>query len=221
MKQKGDESMKAYVKKNMGLTIIVSLILMAGVAMFVYNLRIANADTIVLAGDDNFSTGSGSQAQLTFANGDFGAGSLGFTVTVSMVSNAFPDTVVHRDSNITNSGTTNLTLKTLALKSSSPVAVHFSDNSVQYWDISTAPDPSRPSAGTLTLNSDGTGTANLTINYILHMSRNGTTLTKTGIPSNNFGSCNFSGWSSNNRTFVCPPLTHQDIINRHAVQIAG
>lgn len=213
--------MKAHVKKNMGMTVIVSLILMAGVAMFVYNLRIAKASTIVPAGDDNFSTGSGTQAQLAFSAGDFGSGSQALTVTVSMVSNAFPDTVVHRDSDITNSGTTSLSLKTLALKSSSPVAVQFADGSTQYWDITTFPDSSRPSAGSLTLNADGTGTANLTINYSLHMSRNGVTLTKTGIPATTFGSCSFSGWSCTNGVFFCPPLTHQDIINRHAVQKAG
>jgi hypothetical protein len=213
--------MKMYVKRNMGLTIIVTLILISGVAMFAHNLRTARAGTVVPIGNDTFSTGTGSQAQFSFAAGDFGPGSQAFTTSVTMVSNAYPDTVIHRDSAIAVPGTSNLTLQTLSMRGSSAIAVPFSDGSIRYGYISTAPDSSTPSAGTMNLTGEGTGNVTLNIHYVLNVTCGSYSGTKGG-QSISFGTCSINGWTCSGGTFCLPPqLPHQAAFDAHVVQVIG
>jgi hypothetical protein len=171
--------MKVHLKKNLGLTVIVSLILIAGFAMFARNLQ---ADTVIPEGDDTFNTGNGTQAQFSFPAGFFGSGSLAFTATLNMVSDGFPDTVVHRQSAISVPGSTSLELSSLSLKANSQLAVPFQGGATQYWNVKARKNPNLASSGNMTLYSNGTGTASLTVNYVLLCERNGVTVTKDDCP---------------------------------------
>ena len=171
--------MKVRLKRNMGLAVIVALIVIGGVAMFARNLQ---ADTVLFAGYDYFNTGSGSQTAVSFPAEFFGTGSVAINATLNMVSAASPDTAVYRDSDVHVPGSTTLTLTTLELKSSSQLAVPFTDGPTQYWNVRASADPYRASTGNLTLNLGGTGSSSLTVNYILICERNGITVTKTDCP---------------------------------------
>lgn len=212
--------MTVRVKRNLGLTVIVTLILISGVVMFARSMQ---ASTIINAGDDSFTTGTGSQSSFSFPAGFFGTGSQALNVTVTMVSDGFPDTVIHRESDVSVPGSTNLTLKTLALKSSSPVAVTFADSSVQYWNLKAVQDPSRSSAGSLSLNTDNTGTSTLNISYLLKADRNGVVLTKSDCPTINFSSCSMT-WSGSGTSVVIKPAPgsgHQAPNHAHIVLPPG
>jgi hypothetical protein len=205
--------MKARIKRNMGLTVIVGLITIGGVAIFARNLQ---ADTVLPLGDDSFTTGSGSQSAVSFPADFFGAGSLAINTTLNMVSAASPDTVVHRDSDVHVPGSTTLTLTTLELKSSSQLAVPFQNGSTQYWNVRASADPYRASTGSLTLNLGGTGTAGLSVNFILNCERNGVTVSKFDCPPIVFSPVgNNVTWWGNPVKFI---VRHQAPNHAHPVQ---
>ena len=205
--------MKARIKKNMGLTIIVALIIIGGVAMFARNLQ---ADTVLPQGFDYFTTGSGSQTSVSFPADFFGSGSLALNATLNMVSAASPDTAVYRQSDVHVPGSTALTLTTLELKSSSQLMVQFQNAPTQYWNVSASADPYRASTGSLALNLGGTGTASLNVNYILNCERNGVIVTKLDCPPIVFAPVgNNVTWWGNPIKFI---VRHQAPNHAHPVQ---
>ena len=206
--------MKARVKKNMGLTIIVALIIIGGVAIFARNLQ---ADTVLPSGDDSFTTGSGSQTAVFFPADFFGPGSLEINnTTLNMVSASSPDTIVHRDADIHVPGTSTLTLTKLELKSSSQLVVNFSNAPPQYWNVRASADPNMPSTGSLDLSIGGTGRASLTVNYVLICDRNGVTKVKNQCPPIVFTPVgNNVTWWGNPVKFI---VRHQIPTHIHPVQ---
>jgi hypothetical protein len=162
-----------YLRRNRGLTMIVCLLVIVGLAVLVQ--RKMQAATVIPAGTDSWTTaGDGTtSAQVSFPANFFGPGSLAYSGTVTFTGNGTPDTKVQRLDNISVPGTSRLQMSLLSLVSTAPITVTYSDNHTEQWNVAAGLDPNNPSTGSITLNSGGTGSSNLNVIPSFTCTRNG------------------------------------------------
>jgi len=153
-----------YLRRNRGLTIILGLLLVVGIAVLVQ--RKMHAAQIIPAGTDYWSTaGDGTtNSTLSFPAGFFGTGSLAYSGAVTLTGNGSPDTKVQRLDDISVPGTSRLQMTLLSLKTTSPITVTYADNHTEQWNVNVGLDSNNPSTGSITLNADGSsGSSNLNV----------------------------------------------------------
>jgi hypothetical protein len=222
------------LRKNLGLTLVVGLIVVMGATAFI--LRGAGASVVVPSGYDTFTTPADAQTYDSFAShpipaGFFGTGSLQYTGTATLKggppvdSTRFgsADTVIHRVSDVTvpDQPDTSLVVEGLSFVSSSPITVQFSDGHSEQWNVTVNQSPTG-SGGSMHFNSDGTFNSSLAIYPKYTFTRTGSTtrVLDTGAGGGaapiNLSSSNGT-WSQSGSVTVIDPGSEQSQLAQHHV----
>lgn len=226
--------MRTALRKNLGLTMVVGLIVVMGAAALV--LRGAGATVVVAAGYDTFTTPADAQTYDSFSShpiqaGFFGTGSLQYTGTATLKGGppvdstqwGSSDTVIHRLNDVTVPGDTALAVQGISFVSASPITVQYSDGHTEDWNVSVSQSTVTSSAGTMHFNSDGTFTSSLSIYPKYTFTRTGST-TRTLDTGSSGGSApiNLSSsngtWSQSGSVTVINPGSEQSLLASHHVQ---
>ena len=227
--------MRTALRKNLGLTLVVGLIVVLGTAALVW--RGAGASVVVGAGYDTFTTPADAQTHDSFSShpidaGFFGSGSLQYTGTVTLKGGppvdqaqfGSADTVIHRLQDVTVPGDTALAVQGLSFVSASPITVQFSDGHSEQWNVTVNQSPTN-SGGTMHFNSDGTFNSSLSIYPKYTFTRTGSTTrvldtgSGGGAAPINLSSSNGT-WSQSGSVTVINPGSEQSLLASHNIQPA-
>lgn len=226
--------MRTALRKNLGLTLVVGLIVVFGAAALV--LRGAGASVVVASGYDTFTTPADAQTYDSFSSHPiqadfFGAGSLQYTDTVTLKGGppvdstrwGSADTVINRLNDVTVPGDTALAVQGISFVSASPITVQYSDGHTEQWDVSVSQSTATSSAGTMHFNSDGTFTSSLSIypKYTFTRADSPTRTLDTGSSGGsapiNLSSSNGT-WSQSGSVTVINPGSEQSLLASHHVE---
>lgn len=224
--------MRTALRKNLGLTLVVGLIMVLGTAALVY--RGAGAQVVVGAGYDTFTTPADAQTYDSFSShpipaGFFGSGSLQYTGSVTLKGGppvdssqwGSADTVIHRLQDVSVPGDTALAVQGLSFVSSSPITVQYQDGHSEQWNVTVNQSPTN-SGGSMHFNSDGTFTSSLNIYPKYTFSRAGSanrvldTGSGGGAAPINLSSNNGT-WSQSGSVTVINPNSEQSLLASHHV----
>lgn len=224
--------MRKVLKKNLGLTLVVTLItVLCGAALVV---RSVGANPVVVEkGYDTFTTPDNAQTFDDFSShpteaGFFGPGSQPFTGRVTFKGGApinpslygSADTVIERRQAVEVPGDTTLEVVGISFVSASPITVNYYPRGSTTCNVTVGKSTVRTSGGSMHFNADGTFTSSLTIypKYTFNCA-NGTYTLDTGATlshSINLSSTNGT-WGQSGRVTVVNPRTEQDILASHNV----
>jgi hypothetical protein len=225
--------MRKVLKKNLGLTLVVGLIVVLGSAALV--MRGAGASVVVPAGDDTFTTPNDAQTFDNFSShpipaGFFGPGSLAYTGVITLKGGppvdstrwGSADTVIHRLNDVTVPGDTGLSVQGLSFVSASPITVDYEDGHSEQWDVSVGQSASTCSAGSMTFNSDGTFNSSLSIypQYTFTSAGHAPVTLDTGAgggPAPIKLSSNNGKWSQVGTATVIDPGAEQSLLASHHI----
>lgn len=226
--------MRTALRKNLGLTLVVALIVvLGGTALMIKGV---GASVVVPAGYDTFTTPADAQSYDNFSShpidaGFFGPGSLQYTGGLTLKGGppvdqtrwGSADTVIHRINDVTVPGDTTLTVQGLSFVSASPITVQFSDGHNEQWDVTVNASTATNSGGSMHFNSDGTFSSSLSIYPKYTFTRTGST-TRTldtgsggGSAPINLSSSNGT-WSQSGSVTVVNPGSEQSLLASHHVQ---
>jgi hypothetical protein len=225
--------MRTALRKNLGLTLVVGLIVMAGGLGLA--LRGAGAAVVVPAGYDTFVTPDDARTFDDFSShpipaGFFGSGSLAYTGKATLkggppVDSAqfgSADTVIKRLNSVTVPGDTALTVTGLSFVSASPITVAYQDGHTENWDIAVGASTATGSAGSMHFNADGTFTSKLSIYPRYTFTRFGAqarvfdTGSGGGAAPINLSSTNGT-WSQSGSVTVINPRSEDSLLASHGV----
>jgi hypothetical protein len=225
--------MRTALRKNLGLTLVVALIVVLGGAALV--IRGVGASVVVSAGYDAFTTPADAQTYDNFSShpidaGFFGPGSLQYTGGLTLKGGppvdqtrwGSADTVIRRVNDVTVPGDTTLTVQGLSFVSASPITVQYSDGHNEQWDVTVNQSSATNSAGSMHFNSDGTFNSSLSIYPKYTFTRTGSTtrVLDTGSGGGsapiNLSSSNGT-WSQSGSVTVINPGSEQSLLASHHV----
>ena len=228
--------MRTAMRKNLGLTLVVGLIVVAGGLALA--LRGAGAAVVVPAGYDTFVTPDDARSFDDFSSHPvpadfFGPGSLAFTGRVTLKggppvdSNQFgsADTVIKRINSVTVPGDTPLTVTGLSFVSAAPITVTYRDGRTESWNVTVNASSVTASAGRMRFNSDGTFTSSLSIYPKYTFTRFGAaartldTGSGGGAAPINLSSTNGT-WSQSGSVTVINPGSEDSLLASHNVKPA-
>lgn len=225
--------MRTALRKNLGLTLVVGLIVVLGGTALV--MRGAGASVVVPAGYDAFTTPADAQTFDNFSShpidaGFFGAGSLQYTGTVTLTGGSpvdqtrwgTADTVIRRVSDVSVPGDTSLAVQGLSFVSAAPITVQFSDGHSEQWDVTVNQSTATGSVGTMHFNSDGTFNSSLSIYPKYTFTRTGSTTrvldTGSGGGSAPISLSSSNGtWSQSGSVTVINPGSEDSLLAKHHV----
>lgn len=226
--------MRTAMRKNLGLTLVVGLIVMAGGLTLA--IRGAGANVVVPAGYDTFVTPDDARTYDDFSSHPvpadfFGPGSLAYTGRVTLKggppvdSNQFgsADTVIKRVNSVTVPGDTTLTVTGLSFVSAAPITVTYRDGRTESWNVTVGASTATGSAGSMHFNSDGTFTSKLAIYPKYTFTRFGAqprtfdTGSSGGAAPINLSSTNGT-WSQSGSVTVINPGSEDSLLASHGVK---
>ncbi|HST54102.1 MAG TPA: hypothetical protein VLJ61_18995 [Pyrinomonadaceae bacterium] len=226
--------MRTALRKNLGLTLVVGLIVVLGGTALV--MKGVGASVVVPAGYDTFTTPADAQTYDNFSShpidaGFFGPGSLQYTGGLTLKGGppvdqtrwGSADTVIRRVGDVTVPGDTSLTVQGLSFVSASPITVQFSDGHNEQWDVTVNQSTATSSAGNMHFNSDGTFNSSLSIYPKYTFTRAGSTTRTLDTGSGGGGApINLSSsngtWSQSGSVTVINPGSEQSLLASHHVQ---
>lgn len=228
--------MRVVVRKNLGLMLVVSLIVvLGGLALM---MRRTDAAVVVPSGYDSFTTPNDAQTYDDFSTHPipanfFGDGSLQYAGQLALKggppvdSTRFgsADTVIQRVSSVTVPGSTSLSVTGLSFLSASPITVQYTDGHSESWNVTVNASPTGSSGGSMYFNSDGTFSSNLSI-YPIYTFTNAGHPTKTLDTGSGGGSAPITlsssngTWSQSGSVTVINPGSESAQLQSHHVQPA-
>ena len=225
--------MRTALRKNLGLTLVVGLIVFLGGAALV--MRGVGASVVVPAGYDAFTTPSDAQTYDNFSSHPvpadfFGPGSLQYTGTATYKGGppvdstrwGSADTVIHRTNDVVVPGDTGLSVQGISFVSSSPITVQYQDGHTEQWDVTVNQSTATGSVGTMHFNSDGTFNSSLSVypKYTFTMTGRSALTLDTGSSGGsapiNLSSSNGT-WSQSGSVTVVNPGSEQSLLASHHV----
>lgn len=228
--------MRTALRKNLGLTLVVGLIVLAGGMALA--LRGAGAAVVVPAGYDTFVTPDDARSFDDFSSHPvpadfFGKGSLAFKGRVTLKggppvdSTQFgsADTVIKRNNSVTVPGDTSLSVTGLSFVSAAPITVQFADGHTESWNVTVNASNTTGSAGSMRFNADGTFTSSLSIYPKYTFTRYGAaprtldTGSGGGAAPINLSSTNGT-WSQSGSVTVINPGSEDSLLASHGVKPA-
>lgn len=228
--------MRTALRKNLGLTLVVGLIVIAGGMALA--IRGAGAAVVVPAGYDTFVTPDDARSFDDFSShpipaGFFGNGSLAYAGRATLKggppvdSTQFgsADTVIKRNDSVTVPGDTSLSVTGLSFVSAAPITVQFSDGHTESWNVTVNASNTTGSAGSMHFKEDGTFTSSLSIYPRYTFTRYGAaarsldTGSSGGAAPINLSSTNGT-WSQSGSVTVINPGSEDSILASHGVKPA-